>query len=207
MLNSANCTFCDNVGWCEIVPRLYPTTFLHKVCLFLICHMYVLSHVSEITCIDMKPFYGVHTSLLFLSFFFILVFWVHHRALHLMCALSYLNKLLCNWTCLLKMCLGFLICIGKEQGHCCWPCSRRKSQGNCWRGRAWKQNQARGHLWCSNQELLLLVCISLRGWILRCREFGPQVSPDCISTAVALIAIPTRNPPLFWTPTQFSNIQ
>lgn len=40
------------------------------------------------------------------------------------------------------------------------------------------------------QELLLLVCISLRGWILHCREFGPQVSPNCNSTAVALMANP-----------------
>lgn len=69
--------------------------------------MYLLSHVSEITYIDTRPFYREHASLLFVSFFFVSVFWVHPRALHLTCALSHPIKLLCNWTRLLKTCLGF----------------------------------------------------------------------------------------------------
>lgn len=96
MLNSANCTFCDNVGCCEIFPRLYPTTFLHGACLFLICQMHLLSHGSEITYVDMQLFYRVHASLWLSLFVFTSVFWVYSRTLHLACALSYLNQLLCN---------------------------------------------------------------------------------------------------------------
>jgi len=95
-----------------------------------------------------------------------------------------------------------------QRGHCCWPRSRSRARGIAEGEGLEGETRCKVTFDADTPELLPLVCVSLkrlkftlqRVWTSRFPRLH-QHSCSCNSKSLH------TSPPLFWTPTQFNNIQ